>query len=62
MHALDRSHVVANLHVVIIDLSVDGGPLDNEAVIAVGISHINGKVAIIFSFGALMLIWFLLLL
>ena len=62
MHALDLSHIVAYLHIVIVDLGVDGGAFDDKAIIAISISHKNGEVAIIFSFGALMLILFLLLL
>ena len=62
MHVLDLSHIVAYLHIVIVDLGVDGGAFDDKAIIAISISHKNGEVAIIFSFGALMLILLLLLL
>ena len=62
MHALDFSHIVAYLHIVIVDLGVDGSALDDKAIIAISISHKNGEVAVIFSFGALMLILVLLLL
>jgi len=46
----------ADLHAVVVDLSVDGGALDDEATLTIGISHENGEVAVVLGFGTTLFI------
>lgn len=61
MELLDLIDVVGDLDAVVVDLSVDGGALDNQASVLAAICDKDGEIAVVLGFGATFFIFILVL-
>lgn len=61
MELLDLVDVVGHLHAVVVDLSVDGGALNDETLAVTAVSDEDGEVAVVLSLGAALFVALILL-